>query len=68
MRMVCLVLRDPEYKYCKILKAASKLRLDALMIQEAYVNGLVDLQVIERGGTVTRFSGYMPRHMRKGDS
>ena len=32
----------PEYKYCKILKATSKLRLDTVLIQETHVNGLVD--------------------------
>ena len=32
----------PEYKYCKILKAASKLRLDVLLVQEMHVHGLVD--------------------------
>ena len=31
--------------HCKILKAASKLRLDVLLVQEAHVNGLVDWHV-----------------------
>ena len=35
----------PEYKYCKILKAACKLRLDILLVQETHVNGLVDWHV-----------------------
>ena len=34
-----------EYKYYKILKAASKLRLDVLMVQETQVYGLVDWHV-----------------------
>ena len=48
----------PEYKYCKILKAASKLRLDVLMVQETHVNGLVDLRVrdVEQGAAHYGFS------------
>ena len=41
------VTSGPEYKYCKILKAANKLRLDAPLIQETRVNGLVDWQVTD---------------------
>ena len=41
----------PEYKYCKILKAACKLSLDILLVQETRVNGLVDWHVrdVEQG-------------------
>ena len=47
----------PEYKYCKLLKAATKSRLDALLIQETHVNGVVDWQVRDVEEGVRRY-GY----------
>ena len=35
----------PEYKYCKILKATSKLRLDVMLVHEMHVNGIVGWHV-----------------------
>ena len=43
----------PEYKYCKIVKAASKLRLDTLMVHGPRVNGRVGwhVQDVQIGAT-----------------
>ena len=47
-----------EYKYCKIMKAASKLQLEVLMVEETDVNGLVDWHVrdVEQGAARYGFS------------
>ena len=55
----------PEYKYRKILKAASKLRRDVVMVQETHVNGLVDWEVQDVEKAVERYGGYMRRHTSK---
>ena len=39
------VIPGPEYECCKILKTASTLRLDVMLVQETHMNGLVDWHV-----------------------
>ena len=49
---------EPEYKYCKIRKAASKLWLGVLMVHEIHVNGPVAWHVrdVEQGAARYGFS------------
>ena len=60
----------PEYKCCKIVKAASKVRRDVLMVEETHVNGVVHWRVqdVEKGAERygTQYFGCTPRHMQKG--